>query len=599
MNDTAAPSKLRSRAWFDNPENIDMTALYLERYLNFGLSLEELRSGKPVIGIAQTGSDLSPCNRHHLVLAERVREGIREAGGIALEFPVHPIQETGKRPTAGLDRNLAYLGLVELLYGYPLDGVVLMTGCDKTTPACLMAAATVNIPAIALSVGPMLNGWHRGERTGSGTIVWKAREMLAAGEIDDEGFIKLVSSSAPSTGYCNTMGTATTLNSLAEALGMMLPGTAAIPAPYRDRQEAAYRTGKRIVEMVAEDLKPSDILTREAFLNAIVVNSAIGGSTNAPIHLNAIARHIGVSLDIADWQTHGHDVPLLVNLQPAGEYLGEDYYRAGGVPAVVAQLLRRGLLADSAVTVNGRTIGENCRDAEIEDEAVIRPIDRPLSEASGFLVLRGNLFDAAIMKTSVISDEFRARYLSDPQNPNAFEGPVVVFDGPEDYHARIDDPALAITERTLLVMRGAGPIGYPGAAEVVNMRPPAYLIRAGIHALPCIGDGRQSGTSASPSILNAAPEAAAMGGLALLRTGDRVRVDLRHFTVDMLVSPEELAERRASLEAAGGYAYPAAQTPWQQIQRAMVGQMDTGAILEGTEQFQRIAQTMGLPRDNH
>jgi dihydroxy-acid dehydratase len=599
MNDTAAPSKLRSRAWFDNPENIDMTALYLERYLNFGLSLEELRSGKPVIGIAQTGSDLSPCNRHHLVLAERVREGIREAGGIALEFPVHPIQETGKRPTAGLDRNLAYLGLVELLYGYPLDGVVLMTGCDKTTPACLMAAATVNIPAIALSVGPMLNGWHRGERTGSGTIVWKAREMLAAGEIDDEGFIKLVSSSAPSTGYCNTMGTATTMNSLAEALGMMLPGTAAIPAPYRDRQEAAYRTGKRIVEMVAEDLKPSDILTREAFLNAIVVNSAIGGSTNAPIHLNAIARHIGVSLDIADWQTHGHDVPLLVNLQPAGEYLGEDYYRAGGVPAVVAQLLRRGLLADSAVTVNGRTIGENCRDAEIEDEAVIRPIDRPLSEASGFLVLRGNLFDAAIMKTSVISDEFRARYLSDPQNPNAFEGPVVVFDGPEDYHARIDDPALAITERTLLVMRGAGPIGYPGAAEVVNMRPPAYLIRAGIHALPCIGDGRQSGTSASPSILNAAPEAAAMGGLALLRTGDRVRVDLRHFTVDMLVSPEELAERRASLEAAGGYAYPAAQTPWQQIQRAMVGQMDTGAILEGTEQFQRIAQTMGLPRDNH
>jgi dihydroxy-acid dehydratase len=599
MNDTAAPSKLRSRAWFDNPENIDMTALYLERYLNFGLSLEELRSGKPVIGIAQTGSDLSPCNRHHLVLAERVREGIREAGGIALEFPVHPIQETGKRPTAGLDRNLAYLGLVELLYGYPLDGVVLMTGCDKTTPACLMAAATVNIPAIALSVGPMLNGWHRGERTGSGTIVWKAREMLAAGEIDDEGFIKLVSSSAPSTGYCNTMGTATTMNSLAEALGMMLPGTAAIPAPYRDRQEAAYRTGKRSVEMVAEDLKPSDILTREAFLNAIVVNSAIGGSTNAPIHLNAIARHIGVSLDIADWQTHGHDVPLLVNLQPAGEYLGEDYYRAGGVPAVVAQLLRRGLLADSAVTVNGRTIGENCRDAEIEDEAVIRPIDRPLSEASGFLVLRGNLFDAAIMKTSVISDEFRARYLSDPQNPNAFEGPVVVFDGPEDYHARIDDPALAITERTLLVMRGAGPIGYPGAAEVVNMRPPAYLIRAGIHALPCIGDGRQSGTSASPSILNAAPEAAAMGGLALLRTGDRVRVDLRHFTVDMLVSPEELAERRASLEAAGGYAYPAAQTPWQQIQRAMVGQMDTGAILEGTEQFQRIAQTMGLPRDNH
>ncbi|OJY51478.1 IlvD/Edd family dehydratase [Sphingomonas sp. 67-41] len=598
MTDPAAP-QLRSRAWFDNPANIDMTALYLERYLNFGLSLEELRSGRPVIGIAQTGSDLSPCNRHHLVLAQRVREGIREAGGIALEFPVHPIQETGKRPTAGLDRNLAYLGLVELLYGYPLDGVVLMTGCDKTTPACLMAAATVNIPAIALSVGPMLNGWHRGERTGSGTIVWKAREMLAAGEIDDEGFIKLVSSSAPSTGYCNTMGTATTMNSLAEALGMMLPGSAAIPAPYRDRQEAAYRTGKRIVEMVAEDLKPSDILTREAFLNAIVVNSAIGGSTNAPIHLNAIARHIGVPLDIADWQEHGHDVPLLVNLQPAGEYLGEDYYRAGGVPAVVAQLLRRGLLSEDALTANGRTIGENCRNAAIEDEAVIRPIDRPLSEASGFLVLRGNLFDAAIMKTSVIGEEFRARYLSDPADPNAFEGPVVVFDGPEDYHARIDDPALAITEQTLLVMRGAGPIGYPGAAEVVNMRPPAYLIRAGIHALPCIGDGRQSGTSASPSILNAAPEAAAMGGLALLRSGDRVRVDLGSFTVDMLVPAEELAERRAALISAGGFAYPAAQTPWQQIQREMVGQMNTGAILEGTEQFQRIAQTRGLPRDNH
>jgi len=599
MTDPAVPPKLRSRAWFDNPENIDMTALYLERYLNFGLSLKELRSGKPIIGIAQTGSDLSPCNRHHLVLAERVREGIREAGGIALEFPVHPIQETGKRPTAGLDRNLAYLGLVELLYGYPIDGVVLTTGCDKTTPACLMAAATVNIPAIALSVGPMLNGWHRGERTGSGTIVWKAREMLAAGEIDDEGFIKLVSSSAPSTGYCNTMGTATTMNSLAEALGMMLPGSAAIPAPYRDRQEAAYHTGRRIVEMVAEDLKPSDILTREAFLNAIVVNSAIGGSTNAPIHLNAFARHIGVPLDIADWQAHGHDVPLLVNLQPAGEYLGEDYYRAGGVPAVVAQLISRGLITEGALTVNGRTIGENCRDAVIEDEAVIRPIDRPLSEASGFLVLRGNLFDAAIMKTSVIGEEFRTRYLSNPEDPNAFEGAAIVFDGPEDYHARIDDPSLGITERNLLVMRGAGPIGYPGAAEVVNMRPPAYLIRAGVHALPCIGDGRQSGTSASPSILNAAPEAAAMGGLALLRTGDRVRVDLGRGTADMLVPAEELAGRRVALEAAGGYPYPAAQTPWQQIQRTMVGQMDTGAILEGSEQFQRIAQTMGLPRDNH
>ncbi|RJF92966.1 IlvD/Edd family dehydratase [Sphingomonas cavernae] len=598
MTDTSTP-RLRSRAWFDNPDNIDMTALYLERYLNFGLSLEELRSGKPIIGIAQTGSDLSPCNRHHLVLAERIREGIREAGGIALEFPVHPIQETGKRPTAGLDRNLAYLGLVEALYGYPIDGVVLTTGCDKTTPACLMAAATVNIPAIALSVGPMLNGWHKGEWTGSGTIVWKGRQMLAAGEIDDAGFIKLVASSAPSTGYCNTMGTATTMNSLAEALGMMLPGSAAIPAPYRDRQEVAYLTGKRIVEMVAEDLKPSDILTLDAFHNAIVVNSAIGGSTNAPIHLAAIARHIGVELPLKDWETKGHKVPLLVNLQPAGEYLGEDYYRAGGVPAVVAQLMGQGLIREQAMTVNGQTMGENCRDATIEDERVIRRFDQPLREEAGFLVLSGNLFDAAIMKTSVIDEAFRTRYLSNPDDPNAFEGPVVVFDGPEDYHHRIDDPALGITPETLLFMRGAGPIGYPGAAEVVNMRPPAYLITEGIGALPCVGDGRQSGTSGSPSILNASPEAAANGGLALLRTGDRVRVDLNKGTVDVLIAAEELADRRSALEAAGGYAYPASQTPWQEIQRSIVGQMDSGAILEGSEKYQRIAQTQGLPRDNH
>ncbi len=591
--------KLRSRAWFDNPENIDMTALYLERYLNFGLSLEELRSGKPIIGIAQTGSDLSPCNRHHLVLAERLREGIREAGGIALEFPVHPIQETGKRPTAGLDRNLAYLALVEVLYGYPLDGVVLTIGCDKTTPACLMAAATVNIPAIALSVGPMLNGWHKGERTGSGTIVWKARELLATGAIDDEGFIKLVASSAPSTGYCNTMGTATTMNSLAEALGMQLPGSAAIPAPYRDRQEVAYKTGKRIVDMVAEGLKPSDILTKEAFHNAIVVNSAIGGSTNAPIHLAAIARHIGVDLPIDDWQTHGHKVPLMVNLQPAGEYLGEDYYHAGGVPAVVAELMKQGLIHEDAITANGRTMGDNCRDATIEDERVIRPFATPLLEDAGFIVLRGNLFDSAIMKTSVISPEFRDRYLSNPDDPEAFEGPAVVFDGPEDYHHRIDDPSLGITTDTLLFMRGAGPIGYPGAAEVVNMRPPAYLIREGVHALPCIGDGRQSGTSGSPSILNASPEAAAMGGLALIRTGDRVRIDLGKGTANVLIGDEELAERRRTLTAAGGYAFPRSQTPWQEIQRATVGQMETGAILEGAEKYQRIAQTMGLPRDNH
>ncbi|WP_203308873.1 MULTISPECIES: IlvD/Edd family dehydratase [Sphingomonas] len=594
-----APKQLRSRAWFDNPANIDMTALYLERYLNFGLSLEELRSGKPIIGIAQTGSDLSPCNRHHLVLAERVREGIREAGGIAIEFPVHPIQETGKRPTAGLDRNLAYLGIVEVLYGYPLDGVVLTIGCDKTTPACLMAAATVNIPAIALSVGPMLNGWHKGERTGSGTIVWKARQMLAAGEIDDAEFIRLVASSAPSTGYCNTMGTATTMNSLAEALGMSLPGSAAIPAPYRDRQEVAWRTGKRIVDMVHEDLKPSDILTKQAFHNAIRVNSAIGGSTNAPIHLAALARHVGVDLPLTDWQEQGHDVPLLVNLQPAGEYLGEDYYRAGGVPAVVSQLMAQGLIHEDAITANGRTMGDNCRDARIEDEAVIRPFDRPLKERAGFIVLSGNLFDAAIMKTSVISEEFRTRYLSNPDDPGAFEGPAVVFDGPEDYHHRIDDPALGITPQTLMFMRGAGPVGYPGAAEVVNMRPPAYLITEGVHALPCVGDGRQSGTSGSPSILNASPEAAAMGGLALLRTGDRVRIDLNKGSVDVLIPDEELAERRAALEAAGGYPYPASQTPWQEIQRSVVGQMNTGAILEGAEKYQRIAQTMGLPRDNH
>ncbi len=600
MTDLTTPlQKLRSRAWFDNPENIDMTALYLERYLNFGLSLEELRSGKPIIGIAQTGSDLSPCNRHHLVLAERLREGIREAGGIALEFPVHPIQETGKRPTAGLDRNLAYLALVEVLYGYPLDGVVLTIGCDKTTPACLMAAATVNIPAIALSVGPMLNGWHKGERTGSGTIVWKARELLATGAIDDEGFIKLVASSAPSTGYCNTMGTATTMNSLAEALGMQLPGSAAIPAPYRDRQEVAYKTGKRIVDMVAEDLKPSDILTKEAFHNAIVVNSAIGGSTNAPIHLAAIARHIGIDLPIDDWQTHGHKVPLMVNLQPAGEYLGEDYYHAGGVPAVVAELMKQGLIHEDAMTANGKSIGDNCRTATIEDERVIRPFATPLLEDAGFIVLRGNLFDSAIMKTSVISPEFRERYLSNPDDPEAFEGPAVVFDGPEDYHHRIDDPSLGITTDTLLFMRGAGPIGYPGAAEVVNMRPPAYLIREGVHALPCIGDGRQSGTSGSPSILNASPEAAAMGGLALIRTGDRVRIDLGKGSADVLISDEDLAERRRTLTAAGGYAFPRSQTPWQEIQRATVGQMETGAILEGAEKYQRIAQTMGLPRDNH
>ncbi|KWT84490.1 dihydroxy-acid dehydratase [Agrobacterium tumefaciens str. B6] len=595
----ATQGKLRSRAWFDNPANADMTALYLERYMNFGLSQAELQSDRPIIGIAQTGSDLSPCNRHHLELANRLREGIREAGGIAIEFPVHPIQETGKRPTAGLDRNLAYLGLVEVLYGYPLDGVVLTIGCDKTTPACLMAAAPVNIPAIALSVGPMLNGWFRGERTGSGTIVWKARELLAKGEIDYQGFVKLVASSAPSTGYCNTMGTATTMNSLAEALGMQLPGSAAIPAPYRDRQEVSYLTGLRIVEMVKEDLKPSDIMTKDAFINAIRVNSAIGGSTNAPIHLNGLARHVGVELTVDDWQTYGEDVPLLVNLQPAGEYLGEDYYHAGGVPAVVNQLMTQGLIKEDAMTVNGKTIGDNCRGAIIEDEKVIRPYDQPLKERAGFRVLRGNLFSSAIMKTSVISEEFRNRYLSNPNDPEAFEGRAVVFDGPEDYHHRIDDPSLGIDANTVLFMRGAGPIGYPGAAEVVNMRAPDYLLKEGVNSLPCIGDGRQSGTSGSPSILNASPEAAAGGGLAILQTGDRVRIDVGRGKADILISGEELAKRYEALSAEGGYKFPDHQTPWQEIQRGIVSQMETGAVLEPAVKYQRIAQTKGLPRDNH
>ena len=600
MTDNSKTAKpLRSRAWFDNPENPDMTALYLERYLNYGLTRKELQSNKPIIGIAQTGSDLSPCNRHHLVLAERVREGIREAGGIAMEFPVHPIQETGKRPTAGLDRNLAYLGLVESLYGYPLDGVVLTIGCDKTTPACLMAAATVDIPAIALSVGPMLNGWHKGERTGSGTIIWKARQMMAAGEIDYDGFIELVASSAPSVGYCNTMGTATTMNSLAEALGMSLPGSAAIPAPYRERAQVAYETGLRIVEMVREDLKPSDILTKEAFHNAIVVNSAIGGSTNAPIHLTALARHAHVDVPLQDWQTEGLHVPLLVNLQPAGEYLGEDYFHAGGVPAVVSELMKQGLINEDALTVTGKSIGENCKGAAIQLPDVIKSFDAPMKADAGFVVFTGNLFNSAIMKLSVISDEFRERYLSNPDDLNAFEGPAAVFDGPEDYHQRIDDKSLGITEQTLLFMRGAGPIGYPGAAEVVNMRPPAYLIKKGISALACIGDGRQSGTSGSPSILNASPEAAAGGNIALLKTGDRVRIDLNTGRADILISDEELSERRRAFEAAGGYKYPASQTPWQEMQRDVVGQLETGAVLEPAVKYHRIVDTIGLPRDNH
>ena len=514
-------------------------------------------------------------------------------------MPVHPIQETGKRPTAMLDRNLAYLSLVESLFGYPLDGVVLNIGCDKTTPALLMAAATVGIPAIALSVGPMLNGWYQGQRAGSGTVVWKAREQLAAGEINEEDFMEVAAASAPSVGYCNTMGTATTMNSLAEALGMQLPGSAAIPAPYRERGQISYETGKRIVDMVWEDLRPADIMTREAFENAIVVNSAIGGSTNAPIHLNAIARHLGVPLDNDDWQRLGHHIPLLVSLQPAGAYLGEDYHCAGGVPAVVGELLAQGLMPHpDARTANGQSMGANCADRRSVNSDVIRPADTPLMAEAGFLNLKGNLFDSAIMKTSVIGEEFRTRYLSNPDDPNAFEGRAIVFDGPEDYHARIDDPDENIDESCILVMRGTGPRGYPGGAEVVNMRAPAYLLKQGIEALPCIGDGRQSGTSGSPSILNASPEAADGGGLALLQTGDRIRIDLNACSADIMVPAEELAERARALMAAGGYGVPESQSPWQQYFREMMGQFDSGMTLRDAENYRNIA-AKHLPRDNH
>ena len=595
-------SQLRSKLWFANPDDYDMTALYIERYMNWGLTREELQSGKPIIGIAQSGSDLSPCNRHHLILAERVREGIREAGGITFEFPVHPIQETGKRPTANLDRNLSYLGLVETLFGYPLDGVVLTIGCDKTTPAMLMASATANIPAIALSVGPMLNGWYKGQRTGSGTIKWHAKKELSKGDISYEEYAEIVASSAPSPGYCNTMGTATTMNSLAEALGMSLAGSAAIPAVHKERAQMAYTTGKRIVDMVWEDVKPSDIMTREAFENAIVINSAIGGSTNAPIHLKAIANHLGVHLDNQDWEDLGWDIPLMLNLQPAGEYLGEDYHHAGGVPAIVNQLIGAGRLPNpGAMTVNGNTIGENCDGVEVADDKVIWPFDKPLVDKAGFLNLKGNLFDTAIMKTSVISDEFRDRYLSNPDDLNAFEGCAVVFDGREDYHARINDEALGIDEYTLLFIRGAGPIGYPGGAEVVNMQPPDALLKRGVSSLPCIGDGRQSGTSGSPSILNASPEAAVGGGLALIQTGDQVRIDLNTREANIRISDEELAKRKADVAAQlakGRLDYvPDHQTPWQEIQRGMVDQFEEGMVLKPAVKYRDVAKI--VPRDNH
>lgn len=592
----AAGPTLRSRAWFDNPDNPGMTALYLERQMNYGLTLDELqKSGKPIIGIAQSGSDLSPCNRHHLELASRLRDGIRDAGGIPVEFPVHPIQETTKRPTAALDRNLAYLGLVESLYGYFFDGVVLTTGCDKTTPAMLMGAATVDLPAIVLSGGPMLNGYYGGGLAGSGTVVWFARQELAAGRINYDEFLNMVAASAPSVGHCNTMGTALSMNSMAEALGMSLPGCASIPGPYRERQQMAYRTGRRIVEMVHEDLRPSKILTRKAFENAIVAASALGASTNCPPHVTAIARHAGVELEIRDWDRIGYDIPLLCNVMPAGEFLGEEFHRAGGVPAVMHELLGAKKLRADALTVSGRTVAENYRDTVSSDRKVIRAYGAPMLEQAGFAVLTGNLFDSAIMKTSVISPEFRRRYLENPADPEAFEGRAIVFEGPEDYHHRINDPALKIDADSILFIRGVGPVGYPGAAEVVNMLPPDDLVKAGITMLPCVGDGRQSGTSGSPSILNASPESAVGGGLALLQTGDRVRVDLGKRTADMLISKAELKKRRKAWKAPE----LVHQTPWQELQRATVGQLQSGACLDFAVKYQRIAETRGIPRDNH
>jgi dihydroxy-acid dehydratase len=585
--------RLRSQRWFDDPSDPGMTALYIERYMNWGVTREELQSGKPMIGVAQTGSDLSPCNRIHTTLEPRIRDGIRDMGGIPFVFPTHPIQESGKRPTAALDRNLAYLGLVEILQGYPIDGVVLTGGCDKVTPFLLMAAATVDIPAIMMSGGPMLDGHWKGRLAGSGTILWEARERHAAGEIEWEEFIEMVAASARSPGHCNTMGTALSTNSLAEALGMALPGSAAIPAPYKERGQAAYETGRRIVDMVWEELKPSKVLTRDAFLNAIAVNTAIGGSTNCPIHLNAIARHAGVDLSIQDWEDHGYDLPLLVNCQPAGEYLGEGYYRAGGVPAVVNELMKKGRIKEGALTVNGKTMGENCRGAEITDQDIIRPIDDPLLPEAGFLNMKGNLFDSAIMKTSVISDEFRARFLAKPGDENAFEGRVILFEGPEDYHDKVNDPALNMDETCILVMRGSGPIGYPGSAEVVNMQPSDALIKAGIRSLPCIGDGRQSGTSGSPSILNGSPESAAGGGLALLRMGDMLRVDLNKRSIDIMIDDAELERRRGEAPPP----IPESQTPWQEIYRAGVGHLSEGAVLEDAVKYRGTAKNM--PRHSH
>src|SRR6201992_2627784 len=585
--------KLRSSEWFNNPHNPGMNALYLERYLNYGLTREELQSGKPIIGIAQTGNDLSPCNRHHLELAHRVREGIRAAGGIAMEFPTHPIQETGKRPTAALDRNLAYLGLVELLAGYPFDGVVLTTGCDKTTPAALMAAATVNLPAIVLSGGPMLDGYVNGKLAGTGLVLGEARRRLAEGEITGEQLVDQVLTGIPSAGHCNSMGTALSMNSMAEALGMSLPGCGTIPAAYAERGRMAYFTGRRIVEMVREDLTPSKILTREAFENAIVVNSAIGGSTNCPPHVIAIARHVGVDLNIRDWERVGHQIHLLANVQPAGQFLGEAYHRAGGVGAIFGELMQAGKIRTNAITVSGKTIGENYKSARSLDTNVIRTYDHPLKQNAGIVVVSGNLFSSALVKTSVISDDFRRRYLSDPGNEDCFIARAVVFDGPEDYRNRIEDPALEIDEHSILVVRGAGPVGYPGSAEVVNMTPPGRLIRQGIRMLPCMGDGRQSGTSDSPSILNISPESAIGGNLAILKTGDQIKVDLAHRRVDVLLSEEEIALRLKELKPAE----ITNQSPWQEFYRANVGQLETGACLEFAVKYHDLRKF--VPRHSH
>ncbi|MDQ2088890.1 IlvD/Edd family dehydratase [Marimonas arenosa] len=593
MSDTRANKRFRSQEWFDNPNNPGMTALYVERYQNQSFTREELQSERPIIGIANTGSDLAPCNKIHVFLMDRIKAGIREAGGIPMEFPVHPIQETGKRPTAALDRNLAYLSLVEVLHGYPIDGVVLTTGCDKTTPAMLMGAATVDIPAIALNGGPMLDGWWQGKRAGSGMIVWESRRLLAEGKIDYEEFMARVCSSAPSLGHCNTMGTASTMNAMAEALGMSLTGNSAIPAPFRERMAMAYETGKRIVKMVYEDLKPSDIMTRQAFENAIVVNAAIGGSTNAPPHLQAVARHIGVELNVKDWETIGFDVPLMVNMQPAGEYLGEGFFRAGGVPAVMGELVKAGRIHTESMTATGNEMGANLAGCESLDRDVITTYDKPLRANAGFKVLSGNLFDSALMKTSVISDDFRKRFLSEPGNEGMFEARAVVFEGPEDYHDRVNDPDLKIDEKTILFIRGVGCVGYPGSAEVVNMLPPDSIIRQGINHLPTVGDGRQSGTSESPSILNASPESVVGGGLAYLQTGDRVRLDLNSSTMNALVPEDEWDARIAAWEPPE----LVNQTPWQEIYRTHVGQLSDGGCLELATAYQKVART--IPRDNH